>query len=43
MGYSEDEIWEMTIAKFNVLYTEYLKEHGYITEKHETINDALPF
>jgi hypothetical protein len=43
MGYAEDEIWDMTIGKFNALYTEYLKDRGIKLEKEQTIDDALPF
>lgn len=42
LGYSEAEVWEMTLGKLSAMYHEYRVEHGLI-EKKATIDDAIPF
>lgn len=39
--YSEEEIWEMTLGKFTLIWREYMKYHGMIQEI--TIDDVIPF
>jgi hypothetical protein len=41
MGYTEKEIWKMTIRKLLLLYDEHLKETGRYEET--TIDDVIPF
>jgi len=42
LGYSEREVWRMTLRKLVLLYTEYQKEHGQY-EEPKTIDDIIPF
>lgn len=42
MGYSEEEVWEMTIGKLITLFREWKKDHGYV-DKKITIDDVIPF
>jgi len=42
LGYSEKEVWQMTIRKLMLLYTEYQKEKGEY-QAPVTIDDVIPF
>ena len=42
LGYTEREVWNMTLRKLFLMYDEYKKEHG-IVAKEETIEDLVPF
>ena len=41
LGYSEREVWHMTVRKLILLYDEYKKEHGQY-QKESTIDDVIP-
>jgi hypothetical protein len=41
LGYTEREVWHMTIRKLELLFTEYLKANG-MYKKPETIDDLMP-
>jgi len=41
LGYSEREVWHMTLRKLMLLYTEYQKEHG-AYQKPATLDDVIP-
>lgn len=42
LGYTEKEVWHMTIRKLILLYTEYQKEHGQY-QTPNTIDDVIPW
>lgn len=42
LGYSEREVWHMTLRKLMLLYTEHQKETG-TYKKPVTIDDVIPF
>jgi len=41
LGYSEREVWSMTLRKLLLLYEEYKKEHGQYQEPL-TLDDVIP-
>lgn len=41
LGYSEKEVWHMTLRKLTLLYTEYQKHHG-TYEDPKTVDDVIP-
>ena len=42
LGYTEKEVWRMTLRKLMLLYTEYQKEKGTFKDP-ETIDSVIPF
>ena len=42
LGYSEREVWKMTLKKLILLYEEYQKEKG-VYKTPATIDDVIPF
>lgn len=40
LGYTEKEVWRMTLRKLMLLYTEYQKEHGTYKEP-ETLDSII--
>jgi hypothetical protein len=42
LGYTEKEVWKMTLRKLLLLYTEYQKENGQYQEPKD-IDDVIPF
>ena len=44
LGYSEEEVWEMTIGKLMAMLTEHRKEHGMIIEDtHKDVEKTVAF
>jgi len=41
LGYSEREVWHMTLCKLNALYIEHLKYNG-VYAKPGTVEDLMP-
>lgn len=41
LGYTEKEVWHMTLRKLMLLYIEYQKEKGTYQEP-QTIDDVIP-
>jgi len=42
LGYTEKEVWHMTLRKLVLLYKEYQKEHG-TYQAPMSIDDVIPF